>query len=212
MSSATQNDTDYDLEDISSFSSQDSYKPQPFRGPSDSHVGEAISRKSTNVSNGTHMDDTHSRNSESTLKKMNSNAVERVVTHNALAGNSETIESLREKGLDLEKKAVPDFNAPLTTSGTQQFPEEYRLETDTGLVKMKTLETLKRKSTQASDSSRQSKRQSPVQSQAQDEDQGQDDTMKKINMAVERNKKQLEKYQKHKKEKGVKGFFHRLFD
>lgn len=207
MSSSAHNDTDYDLEDISSFSSQDSYQPQPFMGPVEPKIGDAMTRKSTNVSATTHMDDMHSRHSGSTLKQMNSNVIEKVVTNNALAGNSETIDSLKAKGLDLEKKAVPDFNAPLTASGSQQFPEEYRLETDTGLVKMKTLDTLKRKSTQVSESSKLSRSKSQASSQ-----QEMNDTVNKINMAVERNRKQLEKYKKHKEQKGIKGFFNRLFD
>lgn len=204
--SSLQSDTDYDLEDISSFSSQDSYKPEPFMGPEEPRIGDTMSRKSTNVSATTHTDDVHSRHSAGTIKKMNSNAIEKVVTNNALTGNSETIESLKAKGLDLERKAVPDFNAPLTTMASQQFPEEYRLETDTGLVKMKTLDTLKRKSTQYSETDNLS------QSKSQNSTPEMNDTVKKINLAVERNKKQLEKYQKHRSEKGIKGFIHRLFD
>lgn len=206
----TTSDTDYELEDISSFSSVDSYKPEPFTGLEHTK-NENLSRKATNASQGTYMDDATSKHSGATLKKLDSLAIEKVVTQNAVAGNSETIESLKAKGLDMQRKAIPDYNAPLTTTGTNQFPEEYRLETDTGLVKMKTLETLKRKSTQLSRNSDLSSKDKSI-SKSQSNKSEVSDIAQKINMAVERNKKEIAKYQKHKSEKGIKGFFHRMFD
>ncbi|SMN18096.1 similar to Saccharomyces cerevisiae YGR126W Putative protein of unknown function [Maudiozyma saulgeensis] len=207
--------TDTEFDDISSFSSVDSYKPEPFTG-----VDSDIKKDDTNndlVRNDTvltsrHTDeshnmdrtgsrdhsDVHSKASNTTLKKLDSNAVERVVTHNALNDHSETVDSLRAKGEEFDKAGLPDINSPITHASEEaRFPEEYAIETDTGLVKMKTIETLKREDTRVSKGSKKEEGQSEA---------------AKMEAAVERNRKDIEKYQKHKKEKGVKGFFHRMFD
>lgn len=76
---------------------------------------------------------------------------------------------------------------------------------------MKTLETLKRKSTQVSRNSDLSSKDKSI-SKSQSNKSEVSDIAQKINMAVERNKKEIAKYQKHKSEKGIKGFFHRMFD
>ncbi|AAS53693.1 AFR322Cp [Eremothecium gossypii ATCC 10895] len=55
---------------------------------------------------------------------------------------TETVKSLQEMGLSSEKP-IPDVNAPSTSAGVI-FPEEYTLETPTGLVKIATLVSLGR--------------------------------------------------------------------
>ncbi|KAG0663944.1 hypothetical protein C6P45_000729 [Maudiozyma exigua] len=217
----TNSQTDTEFDDISSFSSVDSYKPEPFTGTEDGVKNNAemskLIKNDTVITGNEHThgtdqnfstiektksrdhSDVHSKVSNTTLKKLDSNAVERVVTHNALNDNSETVESLKAKNHELETAALPDINSPLSNaSGGNQFPEEYGIETNTGLVKMKTIETLKREKTKESSSS--------------DNTAAQNATNAKIETAVERNRKDIEKYQKHKHEKGVKGFFHRIFD
>lgn len=220
MNTSSSTHSDGDFEDISSFSSIDSYKPEPFTGKlkdnKSDNEHELVSDGPALLKNDTLMKvetngqdktgDIQSRASSSTLRRNDSNAIEKVVTHNALNNNSETIESLQAKGLDINTKAIPDINAPMTHSHSE-FPEEYQMETDTGLVKIKTIETLKRQDTRVS-ATRVSTKESNANSKPQEK--GLNAT--KLNQAVEKNRKELEKYQRHKKEKGVKGFFHRLFD
>lgn len=217
--------TDTEFDDISSFSSVDSYKPEPFTGTEDGIKNNAemsnLIKNDTVITGNEHThgkdqdsstiektksrdhSDVHSKVSNTTLKKLDSNAVERVVTHNALNDNSETVESLKAKNQELEAAVLPDINSPLSNAtGGNQFPEEYGIETNTGLVKMKTIETLKREKTKESSSSNNTAEQNAAQNAAN----------AKIETAVERNRKDIEKYQKHKHEKGVKGFFHRIFD
>lgn len=211
------NSTDTEFDDISSFSSIDSYKPQPFTGFENGEEqgqgqlqeqGDLVSRASTN-----------------TLSKPDSNAIEKVVTHNALSGNVETKESLQKEGLNLKDKSVPDINAPLTsTSETAAFPEEYRIETQTGLVKLKTLNDLSRKDTRVSigsnDKISRKSTDKGNHSIKSGQESGQDEVLSShssydphnLENAIEKNKHEIEKYQKHKHEKGIKGFVHRLFD
>lgn len=218
--------TDTEFDDISSFSSIDSYKPEPFRGVdydaikhgeggclikndtiirhSGDYSGVAPEMRRT-ISNAN--TDINSKASSITLKKLDSNAIDRVVTQNALGNKSETVESLKVQGLDLNKAYLPDINSPMThASGDSAFPDEYRIETSTGLVKMKTLESLKKENTRnsSSKSSQRSKK-----SKSSD---GRVSQAQKMELAVEKNRKELEKYQKHKNQKGVKGFFNRMFD
>ena len=147
--------TDSDFEDVSSFSSIDSYKPEPFTG----NLGESPERdavdttlvkndtiirhdtRGSTATNGTHTptQGLNSKTSANTLQKQTSQSVERTMTHNALNDNVETVETLAAKGLDGTQKTVPDVNTPLTMTKTSEFPEEYNIETDTGLVKMKTI-------------------------------------------------------------------------
>ncbi|CAB4252013.1 similar to Saccharomyces cerevisiae YGR126W Putative protein of unknown function [Maudiozyma barnettii] len=207
--------TDTEFDDISSFSSVDSYKPEPFTGVEDgtkkNTTNNDLVRNDTVLSNrhsgeshnidrtgSRDHSDVHSKVSNTTLKKLDSNAVEKVVTHNALNDQSETVDSLRAKGSDLEKAALPDINSPLTHApDDSKFPEEYAIETNTGLVKMKTIETLKKEDTRVSGGSTKEQEKNEA---------------ARMQVTIEKNRKDIEKYQKHKKEKGVKGFFHRMFD
>lgn len=206
------NSTDNEFDDISSFSSIDSYKPQAFTG---------FEGEQENVQD---HDDTLSRASSNTLRRPNSNAIEKVVTKNAVNDNVETKESLQKEGLDLKNKPIPDINAPVTAeAGDSVFPEEYRLETETGLVKLKTLDDLSRKNTRVSIGSdgRMSRKSSNKENASTASKNGSGDVVlsdetpydaHNIHDAVEKNKHEIEKYQKHKHEKGLKGFVHRLFD
>ena len=232
----TNSQTDTEFDDISSFSSVDSYKPEPFTGTEDGVKHDTdmsnLMKDDTVVSGNQDMykkdpdsstiektrsrdhSDVHSKVSNTTLKKLDSNAVERVVTHNALNDNSETVESLRAKDNQLREAALPDINSPLShTSGGNQFPEEYGIETNTGLVKMKTIETLKKEKSRTS-SSRHARYddESDLTQHSSDAAAQQAATNAKLETAIERNRKDIENYQKHKHEKGVKGFFHRIFD
>lgn len=219
--SSIANSNDNEFDDISSFSSIDSYKPEPFTGvetPSDTHALDDVQ-------------DTRSRGSASTLQKPTSNSIEKVVSQNAIDGNAETAQELKKEGLDLKNKAVPDINAPINAgSDTAQFPEEYRIETETGLVKLKTLNDLSRNDTrvsvgsngkisrkgsqgQKSDISRHTNETKSThgKSDAEPVDQSLYDPHN-VEETVERNRQKIAKYQKHKHEKGLKGFVHRLFD
>lgn len=233
--------TDSDFEDVSSFSSIDSYKPEPFTGNLDNSPAkgqdidttlmknDTIVRHDTrtttgsNTTNSTHTATTthelNSRASANTLRKQTSQSVERTVTHNALNDNVETIESLAAKGINGTKEVIPDINTPLTMTKTSEFPEEYNIETDTGLVKMKTIETLRRQTSRVStqkstksktESTKSEKSASSFKSSMTDSNQGQL-TADKLNKAVEKNRKELEKYKKHKDQKGIKGFFSKMF-
>ncbi|CAI4062492.1 hypothetical protein SKDZ_07G3690 [Saccharomyces kudriavzevii ZP591] len=221
--------TDNEYEDISSFSSIDSYKPEPFTGFKDSQapeqpllkndtiVGKAQSENEENIDEQHRHSDVYSHHSSSTLKRPSSNSIEKMITHNALEGNSETADSLKREGLNLNKKALPDITAPVTNSAHNgAFPEEYRLETETGLVKLKTLETLKREDSRVSSAKKEHTNDHAdahsTRSKVTTYSQGSSLESDKLNMAVEKNKKKIEQYRKHKSEKGIKGFFHRIFD
>ncbi|CAI2008044.1 hypothetical protein SEUBUCD646_0G03820 [Saccharomyces eubayanus] len=221
--------TDNEYEDISSFSSIDSYKPEPFTGFKDSEapeqpllkndtiVGKGQLENDDSVGDQHRHSDVHSHHSSSTLKRPTSNSIEKMVTHNALEGNSETVDSLKKEGLNLDKKGTPDITAPVTNSAHDAaFPEEYRLETETGLVKLKTLETLRREDSRVSGAKKEQGHDHTdahsTRSKATAYSQGSSLESDKLNIAVEKNKKRIEKYQKHKGEKGIKGFFHRIFD
>lgn len=202
-----------EFDEVSSFSSIDSYQPQPFTGDQspDKHA-DLYSPKSS---------------SGSTVHQQDSNTIEKVVTHNAVNGYSETAESLKRAGLDPNKKALPDINNPITgNADTSQFPEEYRLETDTGLVKLKTLNDLSRKDTRVSIGSdgRISKRSSrsghndntiEQELDTEETEKAQKEATQdaqNLEHAIEKNKHNIDKFRKHKHEKGIKGFVHRLFD
>lgn len=230
--------TDSDFEDVSSFSSIDSYKPEPFTGnyidnPERDAVDTTLMKNDTIIRHDTRttMGSTNTnatqtaaqepkkKTSTHTLQTQTSRDVERTVTHNAMNDNVETVESLAAQGLAGNQTAPPDINAPLTMSKTSEFPEEYNIETDTGLVKMKTIETLKRQTSRVStQKSMKSKAESTTsgrsfssfKSSLTDPPQNQL-TADKLNKAVEKNRKQLDKYKKGKESKGIKGFFSNLF-
>ena len=239
--------TDIDFDDVSSFSSIDSYRPEPFTGDLDNKgkMDTTLANSDTIVRHDTKAtisstttsntvtttatarplkqstsQETKPNNSSNTLRKHTSRSVERMVTNNALMDNAETIESLTEKGLDGSQRLVPDINKPLNMTRTAEFPEEYNIETDTGLVKMKTIETLRRQtsrvSTQKSVKSRNESIKSNKTSKSfasslvDDPNEGKL-TAEKINKAVERNRRELEKRKKRKEQNGIKGFFSKLF-
>ncbi|CCC70155.1 hypothetical protein NCAS_0E00850 [Naumovozyma castellii] len=221
--------TEHDFEDVSSFSSIDSYQPEPFTGVKEPTAYKGTDRKDTLSGDETELKQEHtnatatsshtkdgitSRTSMSTLRRPDSNAIERVITSNAKEGNTETLGSLAAKGLDLNKKATLDINAPLTSNPADvAFPEEYNLETETGLVKAKTIETLRRETSRVS-STRRGDDVVSHKSQATGKSQRSAQSLQaeKLNLAVEKNKKELEKIEKHKHQKGLKGFMNRLFD
>lgn len=215
------NSTDNEFDDISSFSSIDSYKPEPFTGVEASSDKQALDD----------VHDTRSHGSAATLQKATSNSIEKVVSRNAINGNVETAESLKKEGLDLKNKAIPDINAPINAgSDTAQFPEEYRIETETGLVKLKTLNDLSRNDTRVSVGSngkisrKGSSGQKSAISKHSNETKsthGKSDAepvdpslydAHNVEETVERNRQKIARYEKHKHEKGLKGFVHRLFD
>lgn len=235
--------TDSDFEDVSSFSSIDSYQPEPFTGKLEDSSerdpdttlmkNDTIIRQETRGSatttttagTGSTTRELNSKTSATTLQKHTSADIERVVTHNALNDHVETVESLAAMGLDGSRKSIPDINAPITMTKTSEFPEEYNIETDTGLVKMKTIETLRRQTSRVSStnksvksksestkSGKSSKSTSSFKSaMTESNNQGQL-TADKLNKAVEKNRKELEKYKKSKDQKGFKGFFTKMFD
>ncbi|CCD25874.2 uncharacterized protein NDAI_0G00980 [Naumovozyma dairenensis CBS 421] len=222
--------TDNEFDDISSFSSIDSYQPEPFTGlkgnelpnaqPSTTATTTEQDHDDTVISSHSH-DTKHgeepSRTSTATLKKLDSNVndIEKTMTTNIMNDKTETLDSLVKQGLNTRKKSVADINTPLN-AGTAEFPEEYRIETETGLVKAKTIESLRRQESIASANSRRSQDQGSFKSARTNNTRKSRASSSldpnKLNMAVEKNKKELEKYSKHKQQKGIKGFFNRLFD
>lgn len=64
---------------------------------------------------------------------------------------TETVKSLQEMGMT-QDAPIPDVNAPQTTTKSAIFPEEYTMETPTGLVPVATLQSLGRTSTAISKS------------------------------------------------------------
>ncbi|QLL33017.1 hypothetical protein HG536_0D05390 [Torulaspora globosa] len=200
--------TSNSFDDISSISSVDSYQPEAFTGQD----VQSFEHKSLASEGAT------------TLGRRASNAIEKVVTHNALQGRAETADSLKKEGLNLKSKAIPDINDPISAgAAATQFPEEYRIETQTGLVKLKTLTELSRNDTRASvgSSGKLSKKSSGRKTSDYEENQVGGDGKSQgqaylnahnLQQAIEKNKQAIQKYQKHKHEKGLKGFLHRLFD
>ncbi|SMN18085.1 similar to Saccharomyces cerevisiae YGR138C TPO2 Polyamine transport protein specific for spermine [Maudiozyma saulgeensis] len=82
---------------------------------------------------------------------------------------TETVKSLQEMGLS-SNAAVPDVNAPQTTKNAI-FPEEYTLETPTGLVPVATLHSIGRTSSRISRTrTRQIDRESDSESKAEEEE------------------------------------------
>lgn len=59
---------------------------------------------------------------------------------------TETVKTLQDMGMT-RRAPVPDINAPQTTTKTSIFPEEYTMETTTGLVPVATLQSIGRTST-----------------------------------------------------------------
>ncbi|CCK68532.1 uncharacterized protein KNAG_0B00850 [Huiozyma naganishii CBS 8797] len=216
--------TDPEFDEVSSFSSVDSYKPEPFVGfgteeeQHDSRLfkndtilnSEDLAENTANTPS-----DLNSKASSTTLGKRDSNAIERVVTKNAMNNQSESADALRSKGLDTTKRRnIPDINAPLTLTQSH-FPEEYQVETETGLVKMKTIESLKSRHSGGTHNSKKSKgastrsKNSLTSSMEEHGEAGLN--AEKLNSAVERNRKELERYEKNRGKKGIKGFLSKMF-
>ncbi|SCU83938.1 LAFA_0D06898g1_1 [Lachancea sp. 'fantastica'] len=214
--------------ELSSLSSSDSFEPKAFEGnpveikrppvsklPSEASRDFASEKSSVTLRDGPETHEQGSFSSSSSLPD-----VDKVVTHNVKEGLSENVESLEEQGLDLRKKAKPDINSPVALSSNTEFPEEYNLETQTGLVKAVTLQQLNRLDSRTSARSGQSQKKSLKSSIASLElpdatsvksrtDSGLDS--EKLRKAVEKNQKQIEKYQERKKKGGVKGFIAKIF-
>ena len=251
-----------DLDELSSSSSftVSSYKPKPLIDnlddlddnllhPQQTKRSGILRTKTTESQASTpySIDTHHSLNSYRTLKELSHNEIEKYVTANALEGNTETVESLKEAEGAVEEGGerdsqnnvssyvhrLPDINRPITHSSAYAIlPDEYQMETHTGLVKLKTIETLRRETTRqsaADASSRSSNKLKASRSRSKSKSKSKSNTdtvtntkateedplveqAKKMQLAIERNKKSLEKYQRHKKQKGIKGFFNRLFD
>lgn len=67
-------------------------------------------------------------------------------TNKLKLSRTETVKSLADMGMTA-KAPVPDINHPQTTTKTSIFPEEYTMETETGLVPVTTLQSLGRTAT-----------------------------------------------------------------
>ncbi|QGN14694.1 protein YGR126W [Kluyveromyces marxianus] len=88
----------------------------------------------------------HSNSTSSPVSKVvTPRDVEEYVKENALIDDTESVTSLKASNIDLKKKAIPDFNQPAIDGA--EFPEEYEVETRTGLVKVSTLHKLNRQDT-----------------------------------------------------------------
>lgn len=196
--------------DLSSLSSSESFDPQPFQGldskPKTSS-GPKIVRNDTIASK-----DLLSAKSSGTLREDDPNIIEKVVSRNAINDKTETAKSLEEKGLNLKRKAIPDYNNPAMNDPGAQFPEEYQMETDTGLVKVKTLRELNRLDSRhsiGSDATRKKSVKSETEPPQEHHDSGYDS--EKLKKAIEKNKKEIENYHKHKTYVGFMSFLDKLF-
>ncbi|KAH3900923.1 uncharacterized protein SCDLUD_002383 [Saccharomycodes ludwigii] len=151
-------------------------------------------------------------------KELDSNKLDKIISHNAIKGNVETKESLAKSGLNLNKAELDPLQETLSHgSNNEIFPEEYQLETKTGLVKMKTIEGLNRVTTSTTP---QSSINTDIDGLMYDNDLGDEDQIsikqeshipkgineEQIEKVVERNKKEIEKYQEQKHHHGFRKF------
>ncbi|CAG99245.1 uncharacterized protein KLLA0_E04709g [Kluyveromyces lactis] len=124
--------------------------------------------------------------------------VEDYVKDNVQKGETDSIDSLKATNLDLSKKAIPGFNQPIAEGA--EFPEEYEIETRTGLVKVATLHQLNRLDTRVTTHSSKKSTKEKNTSCGYDND--------KLQKCIERNQKEIDSY--HKKS-GFKKFIGKLF-
>lgn len=207
-----------DLE-LSSLSSSDSFEPKAFEG-NPVELKRRETNSASSVSSSGNPKDANSIRSNGTLRKQDSNVIEQIMTHNATEGRSETVDSLQRNGLNINQKAVPDYNNPAANFTNCEFPEEYQLETDTGLVKVQTLQKLNRLESRTSirsgNSQRKSMRSTPSTDHSISPSAGRSSNSgldaEKLRKAVEKNKRQIDKYQKHKASGGLKKFLGKIFD
>lgn len=99
--------------------------------------------------------------------------------------------SLAKLQLEVSKTHTgPNINGPISsTDEPAAFPQEYEVETDAGLVRQKTIQELHK-------------------IQTGEDIQANEEQVNKLSKQVERNKKDIENYEKHKHEKN---FFKKLF-
>ncbi|SCU94889.1 LAME_0F09802g1_1 [Lachancea meyersii CBS 8951] len=226
MRAATHEEEDLESSELelSPLSSSDSFEPKAFEGKPVEMKRPAVGKEHSTTSR-----DLASVKSNVTLKgeglpaqretssSSSLSAVDKAVTRNLNEGRSESVAALEKEGLDLHKKAIPDINNPVAISADAEFPEEYNLETDTGLVKATTLHQLNRLESRTSVRSSQSQKRSLIASMELPDatsvkstaDSGLD--AEKLRKAVEKNKRQIEKYQERKKSGGLKGFLVKFF-
>ncbi|CAR24387.1 uncharacterized protein KLTH0F14696g [Lachancea thermotolerans CBS 6340] len=204
--------------ELSSLSSSDSFEPRAFEGPP-SEIKSLEPEGSVQASPSIDSKDFHRVKSNGTLRKQDSNAIEQIMTHNATEGRSETVESLKKNGLNLQKKAIPDINNPAANYKNCAFPEEYQMETDTGLVKAQTLHGLNRLESRTSGRSGASQKKSirTANSTTNSDLASANNTIngldgEKLRRAVEKNQKKIDKYQKHKSSGGLRRFLGKIFD
>ncbi|CUS21872.1 LAQU0S04e02718g1_1 [Lachancea quebecensis] len=204
--------------ELSSLSSSDSFEPRAFEGPP-SEFKSIASESSAQPSPSIDTKDFHPVKSNGTLRKQDSNVIEQIMTHNATEGRSETVESLKKNGLDLKKKAIPDINNPAANYKNCAFPEEYQMETDTGLVKAQTLHGLNRLESRNSGRSGASQKKSirTGNSTTNSDSASASNTIngldgEKLRKAVEKNQKKIDKYQRHKASGGLRKFIGKIFD
>lgn len=118
--------------------------------------------------------------------------VDEYIKDNIKNGETDSIESLKEENLDISKKSIPSYNIP--ASERAEFPEEYEIETRTGLVKAETLHKLNRLDTRISTHS------SKPESVGSEE--------QKLRKCIEKNQKEIDNY-KHRS--GFRKFIGKLF-
>ncbi|CCE62961.1 hypothetical protein TPHA_0D03250 [Tetrapisispora phaffii CBS 4417] len=203
------------FDDVSSFNSDNSYTPQEFIG--DTLGKESSTKMDDRASHLSHaIKETRSGTSDNnTIKPVTSNDVHRIVSRNIMDNNVESEEALKTQLTNMESRRA-DIILPASMEGNSNFPEEYTMETTTGLVPVKTLEDIKKKKTIDSENSRKSLVSSELKASKSN------NTVKsrnegglnpaKLNAAVEKNKEELEKYQHHKTEKNpIKKMLFKLF-
>ncbi|CDO94303.1 unnamed protein product [Kluyveromyces dobzhanskii CBS 2104] len=133
------------------------------------------------------------------LSKMSTRKdVDDYVKESIVNGETDNIDSLKATKLNLEKKSIPGFNQPAMEGA--EFPEEYEIETRTGLVKVSTLHKLNRLDTRVTTGSGKKSAKENASSSGYDND--------KLKQCIDRNQKEIENYHKRS---GFKKFIDKLF-
>jgi len=116
-----------------------------------------------------------------------------------LTGKDESLNDLEKK---ISENHIPHHDVINPTGQDDLFPEEYQLETDTGLVKSTTALSLQKSRTRQANELALEQRRNSNKSVVENKNNG--ITKEKLDKAVEKNKKSIEK------SKNGKGFFHKM--
>lgn len=190
------------FDELSSFNSENSFVPKEFTG---NGVANGAGHMSYDDGHVIDVSKTKSGTSETcTIKASTSNDIERIVTKNALENNVETTESLKRAVSRLSKTGANNVLS-VSQENNSVFPDGYRIETTTGLVPVKTIEEMRKTRSAVSGAP-----EAPETAKKNANGYLHED---KIILQVERNRHEIEQYEKHKHETNfVKKLFYKIFD